>query len=282
MTEPPKLEPRERHKADEEEQLNADVTYEVIRREGEGELRRKPSALAWSALAAGLSMGFSLLAQALLRSHLPEAEWAPLVSKLGYPVGFLIVILGSQQLFTENTLTAVVPTMAERSGRLLGRMLRLWGIVLAGNLAGAHLFGWVLARSTLVDPEVHEALRTIGLEAIDPSFETTLLRAVFAGWLIALMVWMLPAARSAQFFVIVVMTWLVGAGGLAHVIAGSADVLYLVFARELGWVEYLVGFFVPTLTGNIVGGTLLVAALNHAQVVGGRDESPPADRNDSG
>ncbi|HLS47141.1 MAG TPA: formate/nitrite transporter family protein, partial [Gemmatimonadales bacterium] len=141
---------------------------------------------------------------------------------------------------------------------------------------------WVLARSTLVDPEVHEALRTIGLEAIDPSFETTLLRAVFAGWLIALMVWMLPAARSAQFFVIVVMTWLVGAGGLAHVIAGSADVLYLVFARELGWVEYLVGFFVPTLTGNIVGGTLLVAALNHAQVVGGRDESPPADRNDSG
>ncbi|HLS47463.1 MAG TPA: formate/nitrite transporter family protein, partial [Gemmatimonadales bacterium] len=188
MTEPPKLEPRERHKADEEEQLNADVTYEVIRREGEGELRRKPSALAWSALAAGLSMGFSLLAQALLRSHLPEAEWAPLVSKLGYPVGFLIVILGSQQLFTENTLTAVVPTMAERSGRLLGRMLRLWGIVLAGNLAGAHLFAWVLARSTLVDPEVHEALRTIGLEAIDPSFETTLLRAVFAGWLIALMV----------------------------------------------------------------------------------------------
>ena len=272
MHEPPPLEPQERHKADEEENLNADVTYEIIRREGEGELRRKPSALAWSALAAGLSMGFSLLAQGLLRSHLPETEWAPLVAKLGYAVGFLVVILGSQQLFTENTLTAVVPTMAERSGHLFRRMMRLWGIVLAGNLIGVHLFAWVLAQSSLVEPKVHETLGTIGLEAIDAPFETILVRAVFAGWLIALMVWMLPAARSAQFFVIVVMTWLVGAGGLAHVIAGSADVLYLVFAGQLPWLDYVARFLVPTLIGNTAGGTLLVAGLNHAQVVGGRDE----------
>lgn len=275
MTEPPELEPREQQKADEEEQLNADVTYEVIRREGEGELRRHPSALAWSALAAGLSMGFSFLAQALLRSHLPETEWAQLVAKLGYPVGFLIVILGSQQLFTENTLTAVVPTLAQRSGRLAVKMARLWGIVLAGNLVGAHLFAWVAARSALTDPRVHETMRTIGLEAIDAPFGTTLLRAVFAGWLIALMVWMLPAARSAQFFVIIVMTWLVGASGLAHVIAGSVDVLHLVFMGSIPWADYAVRFLIPALLGNTLGGTLLVAALNHAQVAGGRDEKEP-------
>ena len=275
MSEPPKLEAHERRKADEEEQLNADVTYEVIRREGEGELRRHPSALAYSSLAAGLSMGFSLIAQGLLRSHLPDTEWAPLVSKLGYSVGFLIVVLGSQQLFTENTLTAVVPMLAQRSGRLFARMLRLWGIVLAGNLVGAHLFAWAVARTTLVEPKVHETLHTIGLEAIDAPFETTLLRAVFAGWLIALMVWMLPAARSAQFFVVLLMTWLVGAGGLAHVVAGSTDVLYLVFADRLPWTSYLVQFLIPALIGNTVGGTLLVAALNHAQVVGGREAGEP-------
>ena len=139
MTEPPKLEPHERQKADEEEQLNADVTYEVIRREGEGELRRSPSALAYSSLAAGLSMGFSFLAQGLLRSHLPDTEWAPLVSKLGYAVGFLIVILGSQQLFTENTLTAVVPTLAQRSGRLFARMARQQGITSGARPAAAEL-----------------------------------------------------------------------------------------------------------------------------------------------
>lgn len=275
MTEPPKLEPHERQKADQEEQLNADVTYEVIRREGEGELRRSPSALAYSSLAAGLSMGFSFLAQGLLRSHLPDTEWAQLVSKLGYAVGFLIVILGSQQLFTENTLTAVVPTLAQRSSRLFARMARLWAIVLAGNIVGAHLFAWVAARTTLVEPKVHETFHTMGLEAIDASFETTFLRAIFAGWLIALMVWMLPAAKDAHFFVILVMTWLVGAGGLAHIIAGSVDVLYLVFAGELAWLDYLGEFFVPTLAGNTIGGTLLVAALNHAQVAGGREEEDP-------
>ncbi|HEX6644053.1 MAG TPA: formate/nitrite transporter family protein [Gemmatimonadales bacterium] len=275
MAEPPELEPREQQKADEEEQLNADVTYEVVRREGEGELRRRPSALAWSSLAAGLSMGFSFLAQALLRSHLPETEWAQLVAKLGYPVGFLIVVLGSQQLFTENTLTAVVPTLAQRSGRLAARMARLWAIVLAGNLLGAHLFAWVAARTALTDAKVHATMRTIGLEAIDAPFETTLLRAIFAGWLIALMVWMLPAARSAQFFVVVVMTWLVGAGGLAHVIAGSVDVLFLVFTGAISWGEYAARFLVPTLVGNTLGGTVLVAALNHAQVAGGRDGKEP-------
>ena len=275
MPELPELEPREQKQADEEEQLNADVTYEVIRREGEGELRRHPSALAWSSLAAGLSMGFSFLAQALLRSELPDAEWAQLVAKLGYPVGFLIVVLGSQQLFTENTLTAVVPTLAQRSGRLAAKMARLWTIVLAGNLVGAHLFAWVTARTALTDAKVHLTMRAIGLEAIDAPFETTLLRAVFAGWLIALMVWMLPAARSAQFLVIVVMTWLVGAGGLAHVIAGSVDVLYLVFSGSISWAEYSARFLVPALIGNTLGGTLLVAALNHAQVTGGRDEKEP-------
>jgi formate/nitrite transporter FocA (FNT family) len=271
----PALEPHVRTKADEEENLNADVTYEIIRREGEGELRRKPPALAWSALAAGLSMGFSLLAQGLLRSHLPEREWTPLVSKLGYSVGFLIVILGSQQLFTENTLTAVVPVMAKRSRHLFRRMMRLWGIVLAGNLIGAHLFAWALARTSLVEPNVHETLGAIGREAIDAPFASTLLSAIFAGWLIALMVWMLPAAKNAQFFVIVVMTWLVGVAGLAHIIAGSADVLYLVFRGECPWADYLERFLAPTLIGNTIGGTVLVAAPNHAQVVGGLDEEPP-------
>src|SRR5919112_2696053 len=114
----PELEEQEKKKADEEESLNANITYEVIRREGEQELGRSPQALAWSGLAAGLSMGFILVAEGLLRSHLPEASWRPLVAKLGYSVGFLIVILGSQQLYTENTLTPIVPLMARKSGEM--------------------------------------------------------------------------------------------------------------------------------------------------------------------
>ena len=263
------LSPRDAEKADEEEQTNADVTYEVIRRQGEQEMKRATSALAWSGLAAGLSLGFSLVTQAVLRSHLPEAEWTPLVTKLGYAVGFLIVILGSQQLFTENTLTIVVPALSRRSIRTVRDVMRVWGVVLATNLIGAHLFALVLARTTTFGPKMHEAFGAIGRSAIDGTFGTVFLQAIAAGCLIALMVWMVPAAKEAKFWVIVVMTWLVGAAGLAHVIAGSTDVLYLVFNGELPYPTYLGRFLLPALLGNVIGGVTLVACLNHAQVVAG-------------
>jgi hypothetical protein len=105
---------------------NAHVIHEVILKQGESELRRPSSALAWSALAAGLSMGFSLVAEGLLRSMLPDTEWRPLIAKFGYSLGFLIVIVGKQQLFTENTLTPIIPLMAHRDGRTLARVARLW------------------------------------------------------------------------------------------------------------------------------------------------------------
>ena len=265
----PELDETQEKKAEEEQSLDAPTTLEVIRRMGEQELERKSGALAWSGLAAGLSMGFSVVAEAALASRLPEADWRPLVSKLGYPVGFLIVILGSQQLFTENTLTAVVPTMARKAGGAVANMLRLWGVVFLANIVGTILFALVLGRTELFGPEFHRAFEHMGRETIRAEFGLTMLRAVFAGWLIALMVWMLPAAQSAHVLVIVVMTWLVGAGGLPHIVAGSTEVAYLATVGSIGWGEYLVRFVVPTLIGNTVGGTMLVAALNHAQVAGG-------------
>ena len=266
----PDLEGKEKQKADEEESLNANVTYEVVRREGEKELERSPVGLAWSGLAAGLSMGFILVAEGVLSSHLPDTAWRPLVTKLGYSVGFLIVILGSQQLYTENTLTPIVPLLTRKSVETLGRVLRLWGAVLVANLVGTIIFAWVLARTTLFDPNVHDAFLAISREALRGDFATTLIRAVFAGWLIALMVWMLPAAQREQVPVIVGMTYLVGVGGLAHVIAGSTDVAYLVAHGAATWSDYFVRFVAPALLGNTLGGVTLVAALNHAQVAGSK------------
>ena len=107
--------------------VGVNVVYETIRREGEVELARTAAALAWSALAAGLSMGFSFVAEALLRTYLPESHWAPLISKAGYSVGFLIVILGRQQLFTENTLTVILPILLHPTIKSVGRVARLSG-----------------------------------------------------------------------------------------------------------------------------------------------------------
>ena len=102
-----KLVSRDRKEARRRTAPKAAVVYEAIRREGEFELDREMSALVWSGFAAGLSMGFSFLMEALLTYYLPQEKWVPLLSKFGYSIGFLIVVLGRQQLFTENTLTSL-------------------------------------------------------------------------------------------------------------------------------------------------------------------------------
>src|SRR5690349_9073033 len=106
--------------AEERSSPSGKIVYKAILKEAEDELERPSSALFWSGLAAGLSMGFSLVGEGLLRAHLPDKPWRPLVAKLGYSVGFLIVILGRQQLFTENTLTPILPLLQRRDARTLG------------------------------------------------------------------------------------------------------------------------------------------------------------------
>jgi formate/nitrite transporter FocA (FNT family) len=269
----PHLDPEEQKKAEEEESLNANITYEATRREGDKELSRTPSALFWAAVAGGLSMGFSFVAEGLLRAHLPDAEWRPLIAKLGYPVGFLIISLGSQQLFTENTITPIVPLLVARTTEMLKRVGMLWIVVLIGNLLGAYAFASLVGLTDAFDPRVHVAFAAIGHEALRSGFATTFVRGIFAGWLIALLVWMMPAASSEQVKVIVVMTYLVGLGGFAHIIVGSVEVFYLVVTGAVSVNTYFIGFMAPALLGNIVGGLTLVTALNHAQVVAGGGRS---------
>ena len=265
----PDLDPTEDKKADEEQSLNADVTYEVIRRQGESELERPLSALAWSGLAAGLAMALSLIAEGVLRSHLPDTSWRPLITKLGYPVGFLAVILGSQQLYTENTLLPVVPVLATKESGSFKKMLALWAVVFVANIVGAAVMATILARTVLFDEPVRVAFASISREAMAPGAISILWRGVFAGWLIALMMWMIPAAESAQIWVIIVMTFLVGIASLSHVIVGSVAAFYLVATGEQSVAAAFIGFILPALVGNTFGGVTLVAALNHAQVVSG-------------
>ena len=262
---------REEKRVEDRVAINAQVVYETIRREGEEELVRSNAALAWSALSAGLSMGISFIAEALLRAHLPKQPWAPLVYCFGYSVGFLVIVLGRQQLFTENTLTVILPLMQRRNGQTLMRVLQLWAVVLAANLLGTCLFAACVGKIALFDPAVVRALAEIGAAHTGLPFSIAFVRAIFAGWLIALMVWLLPGADSARVSIIIILTYVVGLGGFNHIVAGSTTVFFMVWTHSSSWGEYFLRFFVPTLLGNIVGGVTLVSALGHAQVVGGRE-----------
>ena len=256
----------ERESIERRSRPSAALIHETIRVEGLSELDRPVASLLLSGLAAGLSMGFSLLSESLLRGRLPEAHWAELVSRLGYAVGFLIVVLGRQQLFTENTLTPVLPLLHERKARILGGLMRLWGLVLTANIVGAGCIALALASSGILDASSASAAQAIAHEAFSHSPPQLLVRGIFAGWLIALMVWLLPSAEGSRPAIILMVTYIVALGGFSHVIAGSVDVLYLHFLGEVSWMDYALRFLLPTLAGNVAGGVTLVAALNYGQV----------------
>jgi formate/nitrite transporter FocA (FNT family) len=263
------LDQREQEAVEKRLAPRAAVLFEAIRLEGASELERPVAALAFSGLAAGLSMGFSLVAMALLRVAAPAgAPWRSLFENLGYTVGFLIVILGRQQLFTENTVTAILPLLDSKNRlHTLVKVARLWAVVLATNLIGAALFAYAIVKTPVFAEPVRAAFLEIGRAAASEPFSTVLWRGIFAGWLVALLVWVLPGAPSSRFAVITIISYVVGAAGLSHIIAGSIEVMTTVAAGERSWSEYAMGFLLPVFIGNTVGGIGLVSLLNYGQVV---------------
>ncbi|MCW5694964.1 MAG: formate/nitrite transporter family protein [Pseudolabrys sp.] len=242
------------------------VIYEVVRRLGEEEMERPVSSLWWSGIAAGLSISFSVLAEAILLAHLPDAPWRPLVSDLGYSVGFLMVILARQQLFTESTITVVLPVLKDLSPSMVWRMGRLWAIVLAANLAGTLIAALFCSFTPVLSPELYTGMVEVSRKLLELDLARMFFAGISSGFLIAAMVWMIPSAESAKFIVITLMTYLIAAGGFTHVVAGSFEAYLLVIAGEWTWWQAIGKFLLPVLAGNMVGGTALFAVLSYAQV----------------
>ncbi len=252
-------------KALEESLAEGEIIYRSVRQDGMNTLEETTSALAWSGVAAGISMGFSMVAEALLQVHLPEAAWTPLLTKLGYAFGFVIVVLGRQELFTEQTLSVVLPLLSRARHATLGNVARVWIVILLANLAGAAAFAAFAAWSGAFPPETAHAFSTIGHADLSPGFYSTMVRGVCAGFLIATMIWLMPPAGAARFLVILLLAYLVGLGSFSHVIAGSTPGLYVVLTGERPFLDWFGAFLIPALIGNSVGGVALVASLAHVQ-----------------
>jgi formate/nitrite transporter FocA (FNT family) len=243
------------------------VIYEIVCRLGAEEMARPVNSLWWSGVAAGLSISFSLLAQAILYNHLPDAPWRPLITSFGYSVGFVMVVLSRQQLFTENTVTVVLPVMADFNAKNLRSLARMWTVVFLANVAGTLFASLFCTFTPALTPELRDGMLAVSRQILDHSGVETVFMGIGAGFLMAAMVWLLPGAESAQFYVVLLMTWLIAAGGFNHVVAGSMEAFMLALNGELGVWTMLGDFFVPVLIGNIVGGTALFALLAYAQVM---------------
>lgn len=240
--------------------------HEHIRQEGEKEMERDAMALLWSAIAAGLSMGASLVAKGIFHVELDGVPGGYLLENLGYTFGFIIVIMARQQLFTENTVTAVLPVMQNLTLANVGLLMRLWGVVLLGNLIGTGLAAWAFEYMPIFKEETRDAFVKIGLDVMKNSPTEMFANAIISGWLIATMVWMFPAAGAAKIVVIILMTWLIALSDTTHIVVGSVEILYLVFNGTLHWSDFIWPFALPTLAGNIFGGTFIFALMSHAQI----------------
>jgi len=250
--------------------LSAAEIHENVRVVAEEEMRRPASGLAWSALASGLTIGFSFLAAAYLTLWVPAA-YAPAAIAVGYPLGFIFVVQARNQLFTENTLEPVIPFLERRDKKTFRRLLRLWTIVLLGNLIGALIFATLVARTPLLDDQMQRALFNVATNGTNGGFGLVVYRAIFGGWLIALMAWLVSSTRSTgtQVLYIWLTTAPIAAFGFRHSIAGAVEAFYLSMTGVASWGATFGGFLIPAIIGNVIGGVVLVATLNHGQVASG-------------
>ncbi len=246
--------------------LSSKLIYEVIRRDGDEELERPTRSLVWSGVAAGVLISFSVLGEAIFRTYLPDAPWRFLVENLGYSFGFLLVILGRMQLFTENTITTILPLVAERSFACATRVIRLWSIVIVANIIGAAGAAAFMTQTSAIAPDLLETINQLSLHATGFSALEGFMRAIPAGILVASIVWMMPSQNGGEVLLIVIFTWLIAAGDFTHIIAGSVEMWVLVMQDQLGIGAAIFTFFLPVLAGNIAGGTLVFALLAWGQV----------------
>lgn len=256
----------------------AAAVHEQIRMEGEKELERDWLALLLSALAAGLSMGASLAAKGIFHARLPDDPSRFFVENIGYTFGFIIVIMARQQLFTENTVTAVLPIMHKPTPKNFVILFRLWGIVLLGNLLGTGLAALMFIHMPIFDENTRAAFTNLSQEIMHNTPREMFANGILAGWIIATMVWMFPSAGAAKIWVIVLMTYLVAICDLTHIVVGSVEILYLVFSGPLPWQEFFYPFAIPTLAGNIIGGSFIFALISHAQIRNDMSDKAKAER----
>jgi formate/nitrite transporter FocA (FNT family) len=264
----PHLDEKEQRQAAAGAPMGALVIHEIVRDQGEEELERSFSGLAWSGVAAGLSIGFSFLVQAVLQARLPDTPWRVLVAGFGYSAGFLIVILGRQQLFTETTLTALIPALTRRNLRTVLLTLRVWMIVLAANLAATWVFAGISAVPGVFPEPTMQAMADLSAHTMEGPFWHTALTGGSAGWLIGLMVWLLPGAGPSRPLIIILLTYVIAICQFPHIVAGSVEAAYGVFTGAATLGDYVIRFLLPTLIGNVAGGTILAALLNHAPLAG--------------
>lgn len=238
--------------------------YEQVSLNARRELARSNIALALSGLVGGLTMGLTGLAVSIASAALGQTPGANFIAFLFYPLGFMAVILGRGQLFTENTLYPVALILTER--RHVLSTLRLWAVVFSTNVAGALLFAILCARTRALDPQVLAVMAQFGTTAAHQPARHIFWSGVVGGWIIAMVAWLVSGSHSITGSVALIwsLAFVVGLGHFAHCIATSGEILAAVLSHKLPASAYF-AWLLPATCGNIAGGVLLVTLLEYGE-----------------
>ena len=249
---------------------SAEEIYRQVATNARQELKRSSMSLAISGFAGGTFMGLSALGTAIALSMLAPGPGVQMISRMFYPLGFIVVIIGRAQLFTENTLYPVALVLAEK--KEFWNTLRLWSVVLPSNVFGALAFASLAALTPALDPKIVHALAQLGMDAMHNTPATVFWSGVMGGWIIALAAWLVSGSHSITGSVMIIwmLTFIVGLGNFAHCIATSGELFVAILTHQAGWPAYP-HWFLPAVMGNICGGVGMVTVLEYGQVIYGKD-----------
>jgi formate/nitrite transporter FocA (FNT family) len=255
------------------ERPSAEEIFQQVARNAKEELARRSISLAVSGFTGGTFMGFSALGVGILAAMLGTGPKAFLVSRMLYPLGFIVVMIGRSQLFTENTLYPVALVLSEK--RELLNTMRLWCTVLPANVLGALAFALLAARTSALTPDTRSALVHLGVTAAGVAPAAIFWSAVTAGWIIATAAWLVSGSHSITGSVIIlwILTYLVGLGNFAHCIATSGEILSAVLTHQVATSGYLHWLWIAV-AGNVCGGVFMVTLLEYGQAILAKNEKP--------
>lgn len=236
---------------------------------GLAEHHRTPQGLFVSALTAGLEVGFTLflsgMLYTLLHDHL-QAYTMHLVIAFSYPIGFIFVIIGRSELFTEHTTLAVIPVL--RGSASYKSLFRIWGIIYLGNLIGGYFMAFILTSvGSGMEIISEEAFKHLANNMIRYSWIVILGSSIIAGWLMGQLSWLVTSSQEtiSRIVVVILVTSLIGLGGLHHSIVGSIEVFAGVISSDIKWTEYF-HFQLWTTIGNIIGGVVFVSVIKFSAI----------------
>ncbi|MCL9812654.1 formate/nitrite transporter family protein [Natranaeroarchaeum aerophilus] len=251
------------------DRFSADEVYQRIVVAADEEITASGRELFFS----GIAAGFAITITFLLYASVSATTDSKFVASLLYPLGFLYIIIGGYQLYTENTLPPVTLTLERLAS--IPALFRHWTIVLAGNFAGGTIGAIVLTWGGVFDPAAATEALEISRHAMEVGWWSLFFKAVFAGLIVAGVVWVGFASRDTISRIVITYLAFLGIplGGLFHVVVTYTEVLYLIFHGELALLPGVTGIVVPVLLGNTIGGVALVTIVNYFQTSENRLES---------